>query len=136
MATFLAGNIAGLVKNLAAFFVDLFIVIFALFFMFRDGDSIVRGLRHLLPLDESIQQDMLSESKDLIFASVAVGLIIAGVQGFLGGMAFTIGGIPTRGFLGGADGVFLVGSGGRFGVDLGSGGTCGWDSPGIGVKAR
>jgi predicted PurR-regulated permease PerM len=100
VATFLAGNIAGLVKNLAAFFVDLFIVIFALFFMFRDGDSIVRGLRHLLPLDEAIQQDMLSESKDLIFASVAVGLIIAGVQGLLGGMAFTIGGIPSAVFWG------------------------------------
>jgi predicted PurR-regulated permease PerM len=100
VAAFLAGNIGGLVKNLAAFFVDLFIVIFALFFMFRDGDSIVRGIRHLLPLDESIQQDMLSESKDLIFASVAVGLIIAGVQGLLGGMAFTIGGIPTAVFWG------------------------------------
>jgi predicted PurR-regulated permease PerM len=100
VAAFLAGNIAALVKNLAAFFVDLFIVIFALFFMFRDGDGIVRGVRHLFPLDESIQRDMLSESKDLIFASVAVGLIIAGLQGFLGGMAFTIGGIPTAVFWG------------------------------------
>jgi predicted PurR-regulated permease PerM len=100
VAAFLAGNIAALVKNLAAFFVDLFIVIFALFFMFRDGDSIVRGVRHLLPLDESIQRDMLSESKDLIFASVAVGLIIAGLQGLLGGIAFTIAGIPSAVFWG------------------------------------
>jgi predicted PurR-regulated permease PerM len=100
VATFLAGNFAGLVKNLAAFFLDLFIVIFALFFMFRDGDSVVRGVRHLLPFDESIQTDMLSESKDLIFASVAVGLIIAGLQGFLGGVAFTIGGVPTALFWG------------------------------------
>jgi predicted PurR-regulated permease PerM len=100
VAAFLAGNIAGLVKNLAAFFLDLFILIFALFFMFRDAESILRGVRHLLPLDESIQQDMLSESKDLIFASVAVGLIIAGLQGFLGGLAFTITGLPTAVFWG------------------------------------
>jgi predicted PurR-regulated permease PerM len=100
VAAFLAGNFAGLVKNLAAFFVDLFIVIFALFFMFRDGESIVRGVRHLLPFDESIQTDMLSESKDLIFASVAVGLILAVLQGFLGGIAFAIGGIPTALFWG------------------------------------
>jgi len=33
------GAIGGLVKNLFTFFVDLFIVIFALFFMFRDGDE-------------------------------------------------------------------------------------------------
>jgi len=100
VAAFLAGNIAALVKNLAVFFLDLFIVIFSLFFMFRDGDSVVRGVRHLLPFDETIQQDMLSESKDLIFASVAVGLIIAALQGFLGGIAFTIGGIPTAVFWG------------------------------------
>jgi predicted PurR-regulated permease PerM len=100
VAGFLAGNFAGLLKNLAAFFLDLFLVIFSLFFMFRDGDSVVRGVRHLFPFDESIQTDMLNESKDLIFASVAVGLIIAGLQGFLGGIAFTIGGVPTAVFWG------------------------------------
>jgi predicted PurR-regulated permease PerM len=63
--------------------------------MFRDGDKIVRGVSHLLPFDEAIQQDMLRESRDLIFASVAVALVIAGLQGVLGGLAFTIGGIST-----------------------------------------
>jgi predicted PurR-regulated permease PerM len=95
VASFLAGNFAGLVKNLFAFFVDLFILIFALFFMFRDGESIVRGVRHLMPFDESIQHDMLNESKDLIFASVAVALVIACLQGLLGGLAFTVGRVPT-----------------------------------------
>jgi predicted PurR-regulated permease PerM len=100
VASFLAGNFAGLVKDLFAFCVDLFILIFALFFMFRDGDSMVRGVRHLMPFDESIQRDMLSESRDLIFASVAVALVIACLQGLLGGLAFTIGGIPTPIFWG------------------------------------
>jgi len=48
--------LAGLVKNLFNFFVDLFIVIFALFFMFRDGDEIVRGAGHLLPFDEGFKR--------------------------------------------------------------------------------
>ncbi|MBV9888306.1 MAG: AI-2E family transporter, partial [Acidobacteria bacterium] len=100
IAAFIAANFAGLLKNLTAFFVDLFIVIFSLFFMFRDGESIVRGVRHLIPFDESIQTDMLSESRDLIFASVAVGLVIACLQGLLGGLAFTIGGIPSAVFWG------------------------------------
>jgi len=100
VAAFLAGNFAGLLKNLTTFFVNLFIVIFSLFFMFRDGESIVRGVRHLIPFDESIQTDMLTKSRDLIFASVAVGLVIACLQGLLGGLAFTIGGIPTAVFWG------------------------------------
>jgi predicted PurR-regulated permease PerM len=95
IATFLGSRLAGLVRNLFTFFVDLFIVIFALFFMFRDGEEIVRGASHLLPFDEPIQEEMLRESGDLIFASVAVALVIAGLQGVLGGLAFTIGGIST-----------------------------------------
>ena len=100
VASFLAGKLAGLVRNLFTFFVDLFILLFALFFMFRDGESIVQGARHLLPFDESIQKDMLKESRELIFASVAVGLLIAAIQGTLGGTAFAIVRIPTPIFWG------------------------------------
>lgn len=100
IASFLAGRLGQLVKNLVSFFLDLFLLIFALFFMFRDGKSIVRGVRHMLPFDDAIQKDMLEESKELIFASVAVGLLIAAIQGFLGGVAFAITGIPTAVFWG------------------------------------
>ena len=100
IAAFIGSSFARLVKNLFSFFLNLFIVIFALFFMFRDGDRMVRGLRHLIPFDESIQKDMLNESRELIFASVAVALVIAGMQGVLGGTAFTIGGISAPVFWG------------------------------------
>jgi predicted PurR-regulated permease PerM len=100
LASFLAARLGLLVKNLVSFFLDLFILIFGLFFMFRDGKEIARGVRHLLPFDEAIQKDMMVESEGLIFASVAVGLLIAAIQGALGGMAFAITGIPTSIFWG------------------------------------
>lgn len=100
VASFLGSVFAGLVKNLVTFFVDLFILIFALFFMFRDGEAVVRGVRHLLPFDESIQADMLQESQELIFASVAVGLLVAAIQGLLGGVSFTLVGIGAPIFWG------------------------------------
>ena len=100
VASFLGTAFAGLLKNLATFFVNLFILIFALFFMFRDGDAVVRGVRHLLPFDEDIQADMLRESKELIFASVAVGLLVAAIQGVLGGASFAIVGIAAPIFWG------------------------------------
>jgi predicted PurR-regulated permease PerM len=71
-----------------------------LFFMFRDGKSVVRALRHLLPFDEDIQSEMMKESRELIFASVAVALVIAGIQGLLGGVAFALTGISTPIFWG------------------------------------
>lgn len=100
IASFLGAKFAGLLKNLVSFFVDLFILIFAVFFMFRDGESIVHGARHLLPFDEEIQKDMVEESKELIFASVAVGLLLAVIQGALGGVSFALVGISAPIFWG------------------------------------
>jgi predicted PurR-regulated permease PerM len=95
LAGYLAAKLGGLVRNLFTFFLDLFVLIFALFFMFRDGEEVVRGVRHLMPFDASIKEDMMRESRGLIFASVAVGLLIAAVQGALGGLAFTLAGVDT-----------------------------------------
>jgi predicted PurR-regulated permease PerM len=100
VGAFVAGSIGAVLRNFAKFFVDLFLLIFTLFFMFRDGKSVVRALRHLMPFDEDIQGEMMKESRELIFASVAVALAIAGIQGFLGGSAFAIAGIPTPIFWG------------------------------------
>lgn len=95
VATFLAEKFTAVVKNLFAFVLHLFIMVFGLFFMFRDAHGMVRGVRHLLPFDEEIQDDVLRESRDLVFASVAVALVIAGIQGLLGGLAFAIAGISS-----------------------------------------
>jgi predicted PurR-regulated permease PerM len=100
IAAYLGAVFAGLVKNLVTFFVDLFILIFALFFMFRDGETVVQYARHLLPFDKEIQTDMLEESKELIFASVAVGLLVAVIQGVLGGVSFLLVGIAAPLFWG------------------------------------
>lgn len=99
-ASYLAGKLTGLLKNVVTFFVDLFLMLFALFFMFRDGHEVVRGVRHLLPFDSDIQTEMLEESRELIFASVAVALVIAAMQGALGGLAFTLVGISSPLFWG------------------------------------
>ncbi|HEY2457355.1 MAG TPA: AI-2E family transporter [Candidatus Acidoferrum sp.] len=98
-ASFLASRFGALVKNLFSFFVNLFILLFALFFMFRDGKQILRAVRHLIPFERDLQDDMLSESRDLIFASVAVALLIAAIQGALGGLAFVLSGLAAPVFM-------------------------------------
>ncbi len=100
VASFLAGSIGPLVKNVFSFIVNLFILLFALFFMFRDGEAILRAVRHLIPFEPEIQKDMLHESRDLIFASVAVALLIAAIQGALAGLAFELTEVRGPVFLG------------------------------------
>jgi len=100
VATFMAGSIGSLVKNLLSFVVNLIILLFALFFMFRDGEKVLLIFRYLVPFEREIQDDMLEESRDLIFASVAVAVLIAAIQGALGGLAFQLTGVPGPVFLG------------------------------------
>jgi predicted PurR-regulated permease PerM len=99
VASFLASQFGALVKNLFSFFVNLFILLFALFFMFRDGRQILHAARHLIPFERALQDDMLDESRDLIFASVAVALLIAAIQGALGGLAFVLTGLAAPVFM-------------------------------------
>jgi predicted PurR-regulated permease PerM len=100
VASYLAGSLGWMLRNLFSFFVELFILLFALFFMFRDGESILRSIRHLIPFEKNIQDEMLAESRDLIFASVAVALLIAAIQGVLGGTAFALTRLPAPVFMG------------------------------------
>ena len=100
IASYLASSLGLMLKNLFSFFVNLFILLFALFFMFRDGEKILRAVRHLIPFERELQDEMLHESQDLIFASVAVALLIAAMQGFLGGVAFRLTGLGAPVFMG------------------------------------
>jgi predicted PurR-regulated permease PerM len=99
VASYLASSLGSLVRNVFAFVMNMFILLFGLFFMFRDGDAILRAVRHLMPFEKDLQESMVKESGDLVFASVAVALLIAVIQGFLGGVAFAITGLAAAVFM-------------------------------------
>ncbi len=48
-AGFLAERLGTILRNIAEFIFDLFVMIFAMFYFFRDGDQIIRGVRSILP---------------------------------------------------------------------------------------
>jgi len=89
-AEFLASELGAVLRNAAVFLFELFVTLFALFFLFRDAGAIVAGARRLLPFEEAHRDKMIAEARDLIFASVTTSLIIAAVQGLLCGAAFAI----------------------------------------------
>jgi predicted PurR-regulated permease PerM len=114
-AGFLAERVGTILRNIAAFVFDLFVMLFALFYFFRDADHIIRGVRSILPFDAEHRDTMLSQARDLISASVTTSLIVAAIQGLLGGLGFAIVRLPTPLFWGVAMAFFslvpVVGSG-------------------------
>jgi predicted PurR-regulated permease PerM len=100
VAGFLAARVGGLLADVAVFVFHLFVTLFALFFLLRDAGSIMRAMRGALPFDEPRRERMIRTTRDLVFASVTAGLIIASLQGLLGGLLFAILGLDAPVFWG------------------------------------
>jgi predicted PurR-regulated permease PerM len=102
--TGVAGAVAGqagvLLRNLVLVIVDLAITLFAVFFFFRDGDGIMAAVRRMLPFGAEQSDRMIREARDLIEASVTAGLVVAVVQGALGGLTFALLGLDAPVFWG------------------------------------
>jgi predicted PurR-regulated permease PerM len=76
------------------------LMLYLLFFFFRDGDRIVDGVMRVLPLGEDRKQRLLRKFAEVARATVKGTLIIAVVQGGLGALLFAIVGIRTAVFWG------------------------------------
>lgn len=114
-AGFLAERLGTILRNIASFVFNLFVMIFAIFYFFRDADQIVQGIRSILPFDAQHRDAMMTQMRDLIAASVATSLVLAAIQGAIGGIGFAIANLPTPLFWGVAMAFFslvpVVGSG-------------------------
>jgi predicted PurR-regulated permease PerM len=113
-AAYLGSRLGAVLRNTAVFLFHLAVMILAMFYLFRDGNSIVARLREVLPFEKSHRDKMIDETRELIFASVTSSLVAAVAHGILGGLAFGLTGIRAPIFWGVMMGFFslipLVGS--------------------------
>jgi predicted PurR-regulated permease PerM len=90
---FLAPRAGAVVADLFATLGSLFVMLFSMFFLLRDGHLLGRQIRDLLPLPEADRERLMRDTRDLVIASVGAGLLVAATQGALGGVAFWLLGI-------------------------------------------
>ena len=97
---YLAPRAGGFVADFFATLGSLVAMLFALFFLLRDGAAISRQLRDMLPFPQEESERLMTDTRDLVIASVGAGLIVAAAQGFIGGTAFWLLGIGAPVFWG------------------------------------
>jgi predicted PurR-regulated permease PerM len=100
LAHLIADQAGAALRNAASVALKLLILLFALFFLFRDGNALVARTRQVLPFDDAHSGMILGQTRDLIFASVSASLLIGAIQGLLGALAFAIVGLPSAIFWG------------------------------------
>jgi predicted PurR-regulated permease PerM len=77
----------------AAFLLNLFVMLYAMFFFFRDGHKILERIFYYLPLSDEDESRMLTQFASITRATVKGTLVIGVIQGGLGGIAFWVAGI-------------------------------------------
>ncbi|MGB6431714.1 MAG: AI-2E family transporter [Candidatus Acidiferrales bacterium] len=99
-ASFLGSKLGSIFRNAIVFVFDLFVTLFALFYIFRDADWIVANFRRLLPFSPAARERILSQARELINASVTTSLVIAAIYGVVGGISFAVLGLGAPIFWG------------------------------------
>lgn len=88
LGTRLLGNFVGLLLNFL-------IMLFVLFFLFRDGEAMLVQLKHLSPLHDAQEDRILRKMRDVARSVVVGSFLVAICQGVAGGVGLAIVGVPA-----------------------------------------
>jgi predicted PurR-regulated permease PerM len=92
---FVATRAFGIGQDTFQFVIGLFITTYVAFFLIRDGAGLARAVRHALPLAVEHKQDLVDKFTTVVRATVKGNLLVAAIQGALGGLAFWVLGLPA-----------------------------------------
>ncbi|WP_319478024.1 AI-2E family transporter [Marispirochaeta aestuarii] len=82
---------AGILSGIA----DTFVIFFSLFFFFKDGPTMLEGLKTALPLEPRHVERLAGEFRRTSKAAVSATVIIGLIQGFIGSLTFLFVGIKA-----------------------------------------
>lgn len=84
----IAGGLLSFGQNTLQFFISMGLMLYLLFFLFRDGASLGRTLRHSIPLSDDYTRQFVDKFAAVVRATVRGNVIIAIIQGVIGGLTF------------------------------------------------
>lgn len=100
ISTFIFNQTTTLVKGFSTFVAGFFFTLLSLYYLFKDGSRFFKGLKEIIPLPPRERDFIIQRFKDMIYATIYGGILIAIIQGFVGGVSFWVLGLPSPIFWG------------------------------------
>ena len=97
---FLMGALAVATRGTMNFLLQLFILLYALFYFLVDGPAILRTFLHYIPLAPGQKDELLERFVSVTRATLRGSLLIGLIQGVAAGLAFWVTGVPGPAFWG------------------------------------
>jgi predicted PurR-regulated permease PerM len=98
--SFLVVGATQLTAGTAGFLLDLFVMLYAMFFFFRDGPRIIEKIFYYMPLTSKDEGLLLERLTSVTRATIKGTLVIGIIQGTLAGLGFWVAGIDGAAFWG------------------------------------
>ena len=95
VSTFLFNQTSVIFKGLSTFMIGFFFALLSLYYLFKDGNRLLERLKAIAPIPSKERELILLRFKDMIYATIYGGIVVAIVQGLLGGLIFWILGISS-----------------------------------------
>jgi predicted PurR-regulated permease PerM len=95
-----------LLKGFSIFIVGFFFTLLSLYYLFKDGSHLFGKMKEIIPLPPRERDLLIQRFKDMIYSTIYGGILIAMIQGVLGGLSFWILGLPSPVFWGTAMALF------------------------------
>ena len=95
ISTFIFNQTTILLKGFSTFIAGFFFTLLSLYYLFKDGSRFFNGLKEIIPLSSKEKDLLIQRFKDMIYATIYGGILIAIIQGLLGGLSFWVLGLPS-----------------------------------------
>ena len=89
-----------LISNISRMIFYFVLMIFTMYYFFTDGEDLINKLKRLVPFSKEQTNSIFKKLRDVIQATMYGGVIVALIQGTIGGILFAIVGIPSAVFWG------------------------------------
>lgn len=90
-----AGVSTALVGSITGFMLNIILLLFVLFFVLRDQESLIGFIRHALPLSRTQEDLLFNEVREVSKSALLGSLLTAVTQGIIGGFGLWVVGIPA-----------------------------------------
>jgi predicted PurR-regulated permease PerM len=108
VASWVVGQSGSFIKGFGWFLLSVFILFFALYYFFKDAEKIKKKVMIISPLPEEYEIQLFRKFKEISLATLYGIFLTSIAQGIMGGIGFTIAGIPHALFWGTAIALFSL----------------------------
>ncbi len=100
VSAFAINQTSKIIRGFSFIIINFCLVTISLYYIFKDGDQLLRKIREAVPLVPQDKDMLFTRLEEMVYATIYGGILVALLQGFLGGLAFWFLGLPSPVFWG------------------------------------